>query len=112
MTRLLCMRLGAGPSRAILESLHIMRWVALSQANIWSSRSHTSFESVTLWGETMDKTLNGFQSLQEAEKMAETLRKRRFRMRTIRRQTMPNFNSITPLNGKIAEPNSLADGGP
>ena len=36
-TRLLCMRLGAGPSSATLVNLHIVRRVALSQANIWSS---------------------------------------------------------------------------
>jgi hypothetical protein len=39
MTRLLCVRLGAGPSSATLVNLHIVRRVALSQANIWSSRS-------------------------------------------------------------------------
>jgi hypothetical protein len=38
MTRLLCVRLGAGPSSATLVNLHIVRRVALSQANIWSSR--------------------------------------------------------------------------
>jgi hypothetical protein len=37
MTRLLCVRLGAGPSSATLVNLHIVRRVALSQANIWSS---------------------------------------------------------------------------
>src|ERR1700722_9442520 len=36
MTRLLCVRLGAGPSSATLVNLHIVRRVALSQANIWS----------------------------------------------------------------------------
>jgi hypothetical protein len=36
MTRLLCMRLGAGRSSATLVNLHIVRRVALSQANIWS----------------------------------------------------------------------------
>jgi hypothetical protein len=36
MTHLLCMRLGAGPSSATLVNLHIVRRVALSQANIWS----------------------------------------------------------------------------
>ena len=36
MTRLLGMRLGAGPSSATLVNLHIVRRVALSQANIWS----------------------------------------------------------------------------
>jgi hypothetical protein len=30
------MRLGAGPSSATLVNLHIVRRVALSQANIWS----------------------------------------------------------------------------
>jgi hypothetical protein len=39
MTRLLCVRLGAGPSSATLVNLHIVRQVALSQANIWSSRA-------------------------------------------------------------------------
>jgi hypothetical protein len=38
MTRLLCVRLGAGPSSATLVNLHIVRRVALSQANIWSRR--------------------------------------------------------------------------
>jgi hypothetical protein len=37
MTRLLCVRLGAGPSSATLVNLHIVRRVALSQVNIWSS---------------------------------------------------------------------------
>jgi hypothetical protein len=36
MTHLLCVRLGAGPSSATLVNLHIVRRVALSQANIWS----------------------------------------------------------------------------
>src|ERR1700722_13314623 len=36
MPRLLCVRLGAGPSSATLVNLHIVRRVALSQANIWS----------------------------------------------------------------------------
>jgi hypothetical protein len=31
------MRLGAGPSSATLVNLHIVRRVALSQANIWSN---------------------------------------------------------------------------
>jgi hypothetical protein len=31
-------RLGAGPSSATLVNLHIVRRVALSQANIWSSQ--------------------------------------------------------------------------
>jgi hypothetical protein len=31
------MRLGAGPSSATLVNLHLVRRVALSQANIWSS---------------------------------------------------------------------------
>jgi hypothetical protein len=46
MTRLLCVRLGAGPSSATLVNLHIVRRVALSQANIWSSQamSHGGFE--------------------------------------------------------------------
>src|ERR1700722_18506214 len=39
MTRLLCVRLGAGPSSATLVNLHIVRRVALSQANIWSRRT-------------------------------------------------------------------------
>src|SRR3984957_7843892 len=38
MTRLLCVRLGAGPTNATLVNLHILRRVALSQANIWSRR--------------------------------------------------------------------------
>jgi hypothetical protein len=36
-TRLLCMRLGAGQPGATLVSLHTVRRVAPSQANIWSS---------------------------------------------------------------------------
>ena len=35
--RLLCMRLGTGHPGATLVSLHTVRRVALSQANIWSS---------------------------------------------------------------------------
>jgi hypothetical protein len=37
-TRLLCMRLGAGTPAQPSISLHNMRRVALSQANMWSSR--------------------------------------------------------------------------
>ena len=37
MTRLLCMGLGAGPSSATLVNLHVVRRVALSQANVQSS---------------------------------------------------------------------------